>query len=109
MGVYLRATMSNMDATDSQSDICIAKVMENLFICSTTTCAIVVQVCIVQSTHKHFYAYFCRNIQNIQYRPVTTAHMCVIFRIVSHAFAIVIHAKLKLWSMTMSDLNPRMV
>jgi len=45
----------------------------------------------------------------IQYRPVTNAHMRVIFRVVPCVFAIVIHVKLKPWSMTMSGYNPRMV
>jgi len=41
------------------------------------------------------------------YCPVTTAHTHVIFCMVPLVIAIVVHAKLKPWSMTISGLNPR--
>jgi len=41
----------------------------------------------------------------IRYRPVTTAHTHVIFRVVPHIFAIVVHAKLRPWFKSTSGLK----
>jgi len=44
--------------------------------------------------------------KELRYHPVTTAHMCVIFRVVPRVFAIVVHMMLKPWSTTTRGLKP---
>jgi len=91
-------------------------------ICNSVNCKYIKLLCEISKVVLNWYTYCYISSRGRLFRTIstftskyitipssTTAHTHVIFGMVPRVFAIMVHTKLKPWSMITSGLNPRMV